>query len=195
MLVTLIICLPIGVAAAIYLEEFAPKNRWTDIIEVNINNLAAVPSIIFGLLGLAIFLNFFGLPALVAAGRRPGARAARPADDHHRLARRPEGRAAVDPRSRARRRRIAPAGGLPPCAAARHARRPHRHDHRHGPRPRRDRAAAPHRHGRLHRRRARTASPTRRRSCRCRSSSGRTCPRSASRPRPRRRSSCFCCSC
>ena len=49
-------------AAAVYLEEFAPKNRWTDIIEVNINNLAAVPSIVFGLLGLAVFLNFFGLP-------------------------------------------------------------------------------------------------------------------------------------
>ena len=54
--------LPIGVAAAVYLEEFAPRNRWTDIIEVNINNLAAVPSIVFGLLGLAVFLNFFGLP-------------------------------------------------------------------------------------------------------------------------------------
>jgi phosphate transport system permease protein len=62
MLVTLIICLPIGIGAAVYLEEFAAKNRWTDVIEVNINNLAAVPSIIFGLLGLAIFLNFFGLP-------------------------------------------------------------------------------------------------------------------------------------
>jgi phosphate transport system permease protein len=62
MLVTLVICLPIGVAAAIYLEEFAPKNAWTDVIEVNINNLAAVPSIIFGLLGLAIFLNLGGLP-------------------------------------------------------------------------------------------------------------------------------------
>jgi phosphate transport system permease protein len=60
--VTLILCLPIGVAAAIYLEEFAPKNRLTEIIEVNINNLAAVPSIVFGLLGLAMFLNFFGLP-------------------------------------------------------------------------------------------------------------------------------------
>jgi phosphate transport system permease protein len=62
LLVTLILCVPIGVAAAIYLEEFAPKNRITDIIEVNINNLAAVPSIVFGLLGLAMFLNFFGLP-------------------------------------------------------------------------------------------------------------------------------------
>ena len=62
LLVTLVLCLPIGVAAAIYLEEFAPKNRMTEIIEVNINNLAAVPSIVFGLLGLAVFLNFVGLP-------------------------------------------------------------------------------------------------------------------------------------
>lgn len=60
--VTLLLCLPIGVAAAIYLEEFAPRNRVTDLVEVNINNLAAVPSIVFGLLGLAVFLNFFGLP-------------------------------------------------------------------------------------------------------------------------------------
>ncbi|MBF0209968.1 MAG: phosphate ABC transporter permease PstA [Desulfamplus sp.] len=62
MLVTLALSFPIGVAAAIYLEEFAKKNRWTDIIEVNINNLAAVPSIVFGLLGLAVFLNFLGMP-------------------------------------------------------------------------------------------------------------------------------------
>ncbi|MEN8232662.1 MAG: phosphate ABC transporter permease PstA [Thermodesulfobacteriota bacterium] len=60
--VTLLLAFPIGVAAAVYLEEFAPKNRWVDLIEVNINNLAAVPSIVFGLLGLAIFINFFGLP-------------------------------------------------------------------------------------------------------------------------------------
>ncbi len=60
--VALILALPLGVAAAIYLEQFAPKNKLTDLIEVNINNLAAVPSIIFGLLGLAVFLNFFGLP-------------------------------------------------------------------------------------------------------------------------------------
>ena len=62
LLVTLFLSFPIGVAAAVYLEEFAPKNRWTDFIEVNINNLAAVPSIIFGLLGLAIFINFFDVP-------------------------------------------------------------------------------------------------------------------------------------
>ncbi len=60
--VTLGLSFPIGVLAAIYLEEFAPKNRWTDLVEVSINNLAAVPSIIFGLLGLAVFLNFFNLP-------------------------------------------------------------------------------------------------------------------------------------
>ena len=52
----------VGVATSIYLEEFAPQNWFTDLIEVNINNLAAVPSIIFGLLGLAVFINFFGLP-------------------------------------------------------------------------------------------------------------------------------------
>lgn len=62
MLVTLALSLPIGVAAAIYLEEFAPRNRITDFIEVNINNLAAVPSIVFGLLGAAVFINFFDLP-------------------------------------------------------------------------------------------------------------------------------------
>ena len=61
-LVTLVLSFPIGVAAAIYLEEFAPRNRWTDLIEVNINNLAAVPSIVFGLLGLAVFINAFGMP-------------------------------------------------------------------------------------------------------------------------------------
>ena len=62
LLVTLLVSFPIGAAAAIYLEEFAPRNWLTDLIEVNINNLAAVPSIVFGLLGLAVFLNVFGLP-------------------------------------------------------------------------------------------------------------------------------------
>jgi len=62
MLIVVLLSVPLGVAAAIYLEEFAPKNRFTDLIEVNINNLAAVPSIVFGLLGLAVFINFAGLP-------------------------------------------------------------------------------------------------------------------------------------
>ncbi len=65
LVVTLLLSFPLGVGAALYLEEFAPRNRWTDLIEVNINNLAAVPSIVFGLLGLAVFLNFFGLPRSV----------------------------------------------------------------------------------------------------------------------------------
>jgi phosphate transport system permease protein len=62
LVITLLVSFPLGVATAIYLEEFAPKNRWTDLIEVNINNLAAVPSVVFGLLGLAVFLNFLGMP-------------------------------------------------------------------------------------------------------------------------------------
>ena len=62
MMIVLVLALPIGVAASIYLEEFAPKNKFTDLIEVNINNLAAVPSIVFGLLGLAVFINWMGLP-------------------------------------------------------------------------------------------------------------------------------------
>ncbi|MBJ2150749.1 phosphate ABC transporter permease PstA [Paracoccus sp. IB05] len=60
MFLVLIMCVPVGVAASIYLEEFAPKNRWTDLIEVNIANLAAVPSIVYGILGLAIFINVMG---------------------------------------------------------------------------------------------------------------------------------------
>ncbi len=62
LLVTFLLAFPVGVFAAIYLEEFAPRNRMTDLIEININNLAAVPSIVFGLLGLAVFINFFELP-------------------------------------------------------------------------------------------------------------------------------------
>lgn len=65
LIITLCLSFPIAVSAAIYLEEFAPKNRLTDLIEVNINNLAAVPSIVFGLLGLAVFLNIFGMPRSV----------------------------------------------------------------------------------------------------------------------------------
>jgi phosphate transport system permease protein len=62
MIVVLVLSLPIGVAASIYLEELAPKNRWTDLIEINIANLAAVPSIVYGILALALFINILGLP-------------------------------------------------------------------------------------------------------------------------------------
>jgi phosphate transport system permease protein len=65
LLVSFALSFPIGIAAAVYLEEFAPKNRLTDLIEVNINNLAAVPSVVFGLLGLAVFIGVFGLPRSV----------------------------------------------------------------------------------------------------------------------------------
>ncbi|MGB3627341.1 MAG: phosphate ABC transporter permease PstA [Henriciella sp.] len=65
MLVTALLAIPVGIFAAVYLEEFATKNRMTDFIEVNINNLAAVPSIVFGLLGAAVFINFFGMPRSV----------------------------------------------------------------------------------------------------------------------------------
>jgi phosphate transport system permease protein len=62
LLITFLLSFPVAVSAAVYLEEFAPQNRWTDLVEVNINNLAAVPSIVFGLLGLAVFINFFHMP-------------------------------------------------------------------------------------------------------------------------------------
>src|SRR3546814_15791187 len=67
MLVTLELSFPAGVLAALYLEEYAPRNRWTDLIEVSINNLAAVPSILFGLLSLAIFLNLLHFPRSAAS--------------------------------------------------------------------------------------------------------------------------------
>ena len=88
LLVTLALSFPLGVATAIYLEEFAPRNRWTDLIEVNINNLAAVPSIVFGLLGLALFINLFGLPR---SAPLVGGLVLEPHDvarHHHRVARR-----------------------------------------------------------------------------------------------------------
>jgi phosphate transport system permease protein len=153
MLIVLVLALPIGVAASIYLEEFAAEEPLTDLIEVNINNLAAVPSIVFGLLGLAVFINFLGcrarprwsaafvlalmtLPTIIIATRAALRR-----------------RAAVDPLGRAR--RSAPRSMqmvFHTCAAAGHAGHPDRHHHRPGARARRDRAAAADRHGRLRRR-------------------------------------------
>jgi len=152
--VCFLLSFPLGIMTAVYLEEFAPKNRWTDLIEVNINNLAAVPSIVFGLLGLAVFLNCFGMPRsapvvggmVLALMTLPtiiiAARAALKS---------------VPPSIREaalRPGRLAAAGDHPPCAAAGHAGHPDRHHHRHGPGAGRDGAAADDRHGRLHRRRA-----------------------------------------
>ena len=168
-LVCFLISFPLGIAAAIYLEEFAPKNRATDVIEVNINNLAAVPSIVFGLLGLALFIQTFGLPrsSPLVGGMVLGADHA--ADDHHRHPQRAEGGAALDPRGGLRHRRLAAPGGDAPRPAAGDARHHDRHDHRPRPRARRDRAAAPRRHERLHHQPARAACSTPRPRCRPRS--------------------------
>ena len=122
LLVTLALSFPLGVATAIYLEEFAPRNRWTDLIEVNINNLAAVPSIVFGLLGLAVFIKFFGLPRSAPLVGGLVLTLMTLPDDHHRDPRGAQGGAAVDPRGRARHGRIEDAGGGAPRAAARDAR-------------------------------------------------------------------------
>ena len=134
-MITLLLSFPIGVAAAIYLEEFAPKNRWTDLIEVNINNLAAVPSIVFGLLGLAVFLNFFGLPrsAPLVGGLVLTLMTLPTIIIASRAAL--QVRAAVDPRSRAGCRRVENADGRPSRAAAGPAGHADRDHHRHGAGP------------------------------------------------------------
>ena len=105
LLVCFALSFPIGIAAAVYLEEFAPKNRLTDLIEVNINNLAAVPSVVFGLLGLAVFLGFFGLPRSAPLVGGMVLSLMTLADHHHRHARRAQSRC----RPRSARRRLASA--------------------------------------------------------------------------------------
>jgi phosphate transport system permease protein len=97
MVIVLALSLPIGVAASIYLEEFAPQNRWTDLIEVNIANLAAVPSIVFGILGLALFINFVGLPQSAPIVGALVLTLDDPAHHHHCHPRRPQGGSAIDP--------------------------------------------------------------------------------------------------
>lgn len=181
MLIVLVLSLPIGVAASIYLEEFAPKNWLTDVIEVNISNLAAVPSIVYGILGLAFFINFMHLPMsapivgglvltlmtlptiIISTWRRSR-------------------RCRLDQGGRAGRRRLQDAGDPASRPAAGDARHPDGNDPRHGPCPGRDRAAPADRHGRLRAdfpARCRAACSTRRRPCRCRST---TSPRERIRP-------------
>ena len=179
--------------AAIYLEEFAPKNRLTDLIEVNINNLAAVPSIVFGLLGLAMFLNFFGLPrsaplvgGLVLAllvlptiiiAARAALKAVPPSIKEAALGVGASHQQAVF-------HHILPLA-MPGIMTGTIIGMAHALG--------RDGAAADDRHGRLHRRRSQDASPRRQPSCRCRSISGRTCPSPPSSTRlPPRSWSCWC---
>ena len=159
LLVCFLVSFPAGIAAAVYLEEFAPKNRITDLIEVNINNLAAVPSIIFGLLGLAVFIQTFGLPrsAPLVGGLVLSLMTLPTIIIVTRNALK-----AVPPSIReaaygvgASKHQVIMHHVLPLGDAG----HPHRHDHRPRARAGRDRAAAPHRHERLHhqpaRRRAR----------------------------------------
>ena len=190
MLVTLVLCVPTGIAAALYLEEFAPKNRLTDLIEVNVNNLAAVPSIVFGLLGPRRVPQHLRPAALLAAGRRHDPGAAGAADDRGRHPRRPARGAALDPPGGARHRRLQAADHDPPRPAAGPARHPDRHHHRHGARAGRDRTLADDRHEGVHRRRADLAARRRPRPCRCRSTSGPTARSARSPSGPRRRSWC-----
>ena len=149
MLIVLVLSLPIGVAASIYLEEFAPKNRLTDLIEVNINNLAAVPSVVLRPARSRRVPRLLRTAALGLAGRWSGADADDAADHHHRHTRCLESRAAFDPRRSARSRCLENADHLPPRAAACHARHPDRHHHRPCARAWRNRAAPSHRHGGL----------------------------------------------
>jgi phosphate transport system permease protein len=141
---------PLGVAAGVYLEEYAPKNWMTDIIEINVTNLAGVPSIIYGLLALGLFVYTFGFGQSILT-RRPDAGAADPADRHRGDARGDPRHSADDPRGRLRLRRHDLAGGARPHRALFQRRHPDRRDHRHGARHRRDGADHHHRRADLHR--------------------------------------------
>ena len=151
MLVVLALALPIGVAASIYLEEFAPQNWLTDIIEVNISNLAAVPSIVFGILGLAVFHQLHALADLCAAGGWSGADADDAADHHYLYPCLAEVGSAVDPRCGTGGRGLENAGGVPPRAAAGRTGHPDRHHYWSGTGAGGNRAASADRHGGLYR--------------------------------------------
>ncbi|MEY3940391.1 MAG: phosphate transport system permease protein PstA [Pseudomonadota bacterium] len=149
MAITLLLAFPVGVLAALYLEEYASKNRLTDMIEVSINNLAAVPSIIFGLLGLAVFLSIFGMPrssalvgGLTLADDNAGHRHCGP--------QRCQIRAAVDPRSGVRYRRFTCPSRFPSCTAACPSRHPYGDHHRYGTCAWGNGATADDRHARLY---------------------------------------------
>jgi hypothetical protein len=144
LMVTALIAIPLGVGAAVYLEEFAPKGRLTDLIEVNINNLAAVPSIIYA-------VHQLDAPAARQPDRRrTGSGPDGAADHHHRRTLVAEGGAALDPRGGAGHGRVQDPDGVPahpsPCDAG----RDDGLDHLHGPRARRDSPPAADRHGQLH---------------------------------------------
>ena len=141
LLICFLLSFPIGIATALYLEEFAPKNRWTDLIEVNINNLAAVPSVVFGLLGLAVFLNIFGLPrSAPLVGGMVLSLMTLPTIIRCN-ARGPESCAAVDPRGRLRCWRLKASGHAASCTAIGFAGHLDGYNHWFGPSAWRDGAA------------------------------------------------------
>ena len=150
MLTTASVAMPVGVAAAIYLEEYAPKNWLTAIIEINVTNLAGVPSIIYGLLALGLFVYQFNLRPEHRGGRTHAV-APDPADRHRRDARGAARGPARDPRGRLRARRNALGSHGAPRAAVFDRRHPDRHDHRPVARDRRDGAAHHHRRAVVHR--------------------------------------------
>ncbi len=147
LIVTLLLSFPIGVATAVYLEEFAPQNRFTDLVEVNINNLAAVPSIVFGLLGLAVFINFFELPR---SAPLVGAYADDPAHHHHCQPCRPEVGTPFHSGGCPGCGCIEDADGFSSCIAVGHARYADRNHYRHGPGTGRECSLADDRHGGLY---------------------------------------------
>jgi hypothetical protein len=149
MLVVLFLSLPIGVAASIYLEEFAPQNKLTDLIEVNISNLAAVPSIVFGILGSCGVHPVHALAAIGADRWRSCADTDDAAHDHHLHTRLAEGRAAKHPRRSPGCWCLKNAGRVPPCIAAGDAGHLDRNDHRSGSGSWGNSTAASHRDGRL----------------------------------------------
>ena len=142
LMLTFLFSFPLAIFAAVYLEMFAPRNRWFDFLEININNLAAVPSVIFGLLGLAVFINIFNLPRSSSLGGRAGAVADDFADNDYRGAGGVKIRAAVLAGGGAEFGRDKNAGGVSSCASGGDAGDADRGDYRHGAGAGRDRAAA-----------------------------------------------------
>ena len=146
----LVLVVPVGVLAAIYLEEFAPSNVVTDFFEINVNNLAAVPSIVFGLLGIGGVFEFSGAAALGAAGGRDCAGLDdAPCDCDYRACGSRCG-AAVSARGGPSDWCVSDADGLPPRLAASHVGDPHRHHHRDRPRSGRNRTFVDDWYGGLH---------------------------------------------
>ena len=182
-----LITFPIGIAAAIYLAEYAPDNRLNRLLQTNISNLAGVPSIIYGILGLALFVRLLGFGHVLAAGADPDP--AHPAARDHRLHRGAQGRPRGPARGRLRARRDALADGPRVGPPGRRAGDHDRHHPGHGPGDRRGGPAHPDRRRRVRDVPAQSDLRAASRSCRSRSSTGHSARRPTSRASPPPRSS------